>query len=106
MSHQELRLGDHFPRAPKACARVAKDFFECFSEKGNQTTPPVRPLRTRAAPPASSLRARMQDKDAGRRGLAECASKMAAYDTCVLRVIQREPPQEMYRVQEEYRTRG
>ena len=46
-----------------------------------------------------------QDKDAGRRGLAECAAKMAAYDSCVLRVIQREPTQEMFRVQEEYRKR-
>ena len=47
-----------------------------------------------------------QDKDAGRRGLAECEKKMRAYDSCVLRVIKREPKQEMFRVQEEYRTRG
>jgi hypothetical protein len=38
----DLRLADHFPRAPKACARVSEDFFACFSEKGNQTNPPVR----------------------------------------------------------------
>ncbi|KAJ8600874.1 hypothetical protein CTAYLR_006987 [Chrysophaeum taylorii] len=77
-------LPDFFPLAPKACAKPAAAFFDCFSEKGNQHT--------------------QSDPDAGAKGLAECAQTLAAYEQCMTRWRRKTPQPPLYRVPEEYRS--
>lgn len=115
----ELRLADHFPRNPKACRAVADTFFACFSEKSVQ--PPggvsVVSLRWRwqSRPQSAGGTARTrfdiecalfggcvwvwagQDKEAGRRGLAQCKKEMEAYDACMLKFLKKNQP-EFFRV--------
>lgn len=81
------RVADHFPRKPKQCVSQAEKFFACFSTKGDQ--------------PEGTA-----DKEAGRRGLAECAREMAAYDTCMTKFFAKKKGEQekwFFRVQEEYR---
>ncbi|TFJ84722.1 hypothetical protein NSK_003754 [Nannochloropsis salina CCMP1776] len=88
----ELRVGDHFPRHPKACRVPAEKFFACFSSKGEQR--------------ATALEGKAgADKEAGRRGLAECQKEMKAYDGCMAKVVKGKGGGKdwFFRVQDEYR---
>jgi hypothetical protein len=85
-------VGDHFPRHPKACRVPAEKFFACFSSKGEQR--------------ATALEGKAgADKEAGRRGLAECQKEMKAYDGCMAKVVKGKGGGKdwFFRVQDEYR---
>ena len=44
------------------------------------------------------------DKEAGRRGLAECKKEMGAYDACMAKFMKgKKVDEKLFRVQEEYR---
>ena len=45
MSSPPLVVADHFPRVEKPCIKVAKVFFDCFTDAGKTTGPEVRDLR-------------------------------------------------------------
>jgi|EP00624_Nannochloropsis_granulata_P005847 hypothetical protein len=87
------RVADYFPRRPKACHAAADKFFACFSLKGEQQETA---LEGKAG----------ADKEAGRRGLAECQKEMKGYDACMSKVLKgkgKEGEEKFFRVQEEYR---
>lgn len=89
----EPRVADHFPRKAKGCEKPAEKFFACFSAKGEQPEGGVRQgyrsvlqhhhRRHICVTQPSKPQSRQQDKEAGRRGLAECRKEMAAYDACM-----------------------
>jgi hypothetical protein len=89
------RVADYFPRRPKPCQAAADKFFACFSLKGEQQ-------QTALEGKAGA------DKEAGRRGLAECQKEMKGYDACMAKVLKgkgkgKEGEEKFFRVQEEYR---
>eukprot|EP00614_Pseudopedinella_elastica_P024323 CAMPEP_0172631778 /NCGR_PEP_ID=MMETSP1068-20121228/181013_1 /TAXON_ID=35684 /ORGANISM="Pseudopedinella elastica, Strain CCMP716" /LENGTH=86 /DNA_ID=CAMNT_0013443011 /DNA_START=82 /DNA_END=342 /DNA_ORIENTATION=+ len=84
-STSTLKLSDHFPRVEKPCSKVATKFFNCFTVEGKMNAP--------------------EDIEAGSRGLEKCQGLMTAYDKCMVRVLSKKPPAELYRVQDEYRVR-
>ena len=94
------KLSDHFPRVEKPCSKVAKVFFECFSEEGKMKSPEVKgpfPANIWTLKPHDTTI--LQDADAGRRGLLKCLDKMKTYDKCMNRVSGKmKIPKELYRV--------
>lgn len=68
VEEEEKVLPHYFPLAPKPCAARANTFFDCFTAAGAQ------------APDTA-------DADAGRRGVAECARQLAAYEKVRIRAL-------------------
>ena len=101
----ELTLPDGFPLAPKGCEKPSQRFFDCFTSAGVQKDGvAVRSQRPRCVH-ASRFRA-PQDAAAGARGLAECASQLAAYRKCLAWHERARPQPAAYRVPEAYRPGG
>lgn len=121
----EPRVADHFPRKAKQCEKPAERFFACFSAKGDQPAggvsravvmrargftggKPVHCMKrqqqhigcVRLTTPTPNPHPRHhQDKEAGRRGLAECQKEMAAYDACMQKWLAKNPgKQALFRV--------
>ena len=104
-SSDELTLPDGFPLAPKGCEKPSQRFFECFDKAGVQKDGvavrwqrPKRSVNASRFPP--------QDAAAGARGLAECASLLAAYRKCLAWHERARPQPAAYRVPEAYRPGG
>ena len=102
----ELTLPDGFPLAPKGCEKPSQRFFECFTAAGVQKDGvAVRSQRPVRCVHASRFRA-PQDAAAGARGLAECASQLAAYRKCLAWHERARPQPAAYRGPEAYRPGG
>ena len=103
----ELTLPDGFPLAPKGCEKPSQKFFDCFTAAGMQKDVAVRSQRpkNKVCERVTLYRA-PQDAAAGARGLAECASQLAAYRKCLAWHERARPQPAAYRVPEAYRPGG
>ena len=106
-SDAELTLPDGFPLAPKGCEKPSQRFFECFDAAGVQKDG----VAVRSQRPKNKACERVtlfapQDAAAGARGLAECASQLAAYRKCLAWHERARPQPAAYRVPEAYRPGG
>ena len=66
---QNLLLPNYFPLIDKKkqCKTVAKEFFNCFEEKGKQLE-------------------NIRDSEAGQKGLNQCVKELEAYKQCMQKV--------------------